>query len=342
MSSVVPENQDAPGVPERNALQGVRVLVTGGLGFVGSNLVHACLDAGAIVTVLDNATPGSGANPANLAGREGSVTIRRDDIRDAVAVCEAVAGQDVVFHAAAYTSHPLSMQDPFTDVEVNCRGTLNLLEALRRFNPGAKLVHVGTSTQTGPARRDRVDEDHPEFPADIYSANKTAAEKYVLIYGRAYGLRVAVVRLSNTYGPRACIGNPDLGFLNYFVGLALRGETLRVFGDGSQRRTVVYVDDAVDALLRAALSPRTDPAVWFAAGDEPLTVAEIARALVETIGGALAFAPWPAGRRAIEIGDAVIDNRRIRAELGATFSVRLAEGLARTRDFYRPRLKDYL
>src|SRR5690606_322164 len=176
-------------------------LVTGGLGFVGSNLAHACLDAGAIVTVFDNAAPGSGANPANLAGRADAVTIRRDDVRDAAAVRAAVAGQDLVFHCAAYTSHPLSMQDPFTDVEVNCRGTLNLLEALRRFNPGAKLVHVGTSTQIGPARRDPVDEDHPEFPADIYSANKAAAEEYVLVDGRAYGLLVAVVRLANTTRP---------------------------------------------------------------------------------------------------------------------------------------------
>lgn len=320
---------------------GLKVLVTGGLGFVGSNLVHACVARGAEVSVLDNLDPRSGGNRANLEGAEG-VRVRLGDVRDPESVAEAVRGSDVVFHCAAYTSHPDSMREPFTDVEVNCVGTLNLLEALRRFNPGAALVHLGTSTQMGPLRRPPLDEEHPEFPADIYSANKAAAEKYVLIYARSYGLRASVVRLSNVYGPRANIVNPDLGFLNYFVGRALRGLDLEVFGDGAQRRTLIYVDDAVEALLRAAASESARGRVYLAAGDAAISVADIAREVARLIGGTVRFREWPQNRAAIEVGDAAVSNRRIREELGAVFPTSLPEGLARTRDYFLPRLGAYL
>jgi UDP-glucose 4-epimerase len=323
-------------------LKGRRVLITGGLGFIGSNLAHACHARGADVTLYDCLDPNSGGNPANIAEIREDVRILRDDIRNQEGLCGAVPGHDIVFHCAAYTSHPHSMKEPHVDVDVNCKGTLNLLEALRRFNPGARLVHVGTSTQTGPMLRDPIDENHPEFPSDIYSANKSVSEKYVLVYGRAYGLRATVVRLSNTYGPRSNIRNPDLGFMNYFVGLALQGRELRVFGDGGQARTVVYVADAVDSLIRAAVSPRAEGRVYFAAGNERRTVAEIARGIAEVMGGTVRFVDWPANRGAIEIGDALIDSRRIREELGASFPTNLGDGLARTREYFAPRLGMYL
>jgi UDP-glucose 4-epimerase len=323
-------------------LKGRRILITGGLGFVGSNLAHACVAQGAAVTLYDCLDPKSGGNRANIAEIEADVRVILDDIRDPAALAAALAGQEIVFHCAAYTSHPDSMRDPYVDVDVNCKGTLNLLESLRRLDQGTKLVHVGTSTQSGPMCRNPIDEDHPEFPLDIYSANKSVSEKYVLAYGRAYGLRVSVVRLSNTYGPRSNIRNPDLGFLNYFVGLALQGGQIRVFGDGSQLRTILYIGDAVDALILAATSPRADGRVYLAAGDALYSVAEITHEIVGTLGGGLRHVEWPATRSAIEIGDAVISNARIKAELGAAFPTAFRDGLARTREYFLPRLAAYL
>jgi UDP-glucose 4-epimerase len=328
--------------PPSSLLSGKRVLITGGLGFIGSNLAQACLSLGATVTVYDCLDPVSGGNRANVADIRDDLNLLLNDIRDMGSLCTAVPGHDIVFHCAAYTSHPNSLKEPFVDVDVNCKGTLNLLEALRRFNPGAKLVHVGTTTQVGPALRNPIDETHPEFPTDIYSANKSVAEKYVLVYGRAYGMRVSVVRLSNTYGPRSCIRNPDLGFMNYFVGLALQGKELRVFGDGGQIRTVVYVDDAVDALLRAAISPRADGNVYFAAGDERHSVADIAGAITREMGGSVRFVEWPAQRDVLEVGDAVISSGRAREDLGWAPRHNLDSGLAATRAYFTPRLDAYL
>jgi UDP-glucose 4-epimerase len=165
----------------------------------------------------------------------------QEDARDSAAMGEAVQNQDVLFHCAAHTSHATSMKEPLIDVDVNCRGVITVLEATRRFNPRIKFVHVGTTTQIGRMRYSPIDENHPEFPVDIYSANKTASEKYVLIYGSAYDIPVTVVRLGNTFGPRANIKNPALGFVNYFVGLALQNKPVTVYGTGEQLRNVSYV-----------------------------------------------------------------------------------------------------
>lgn len=328
--------------PSRESLKGKRVLITGGLGFVGSNLAHRCLALGAEVTVYDRLDARSGGNMANIADIRDDLRLVRDDIRNFEGVRAAVLGQDIVFHCAAYTSHPLSMREPYVDIEVNCKGTIQVLEALRHFNAGARLVHVGTSTQVGPMRYSPVDEEHPEFPADLYSANKSASEKYALVYGRAYGLPVSVVRLANTYGPRSNIRDPDFGFVNYFVGLALRGREIQVFGDGAQVRTIGYIDDVVDALLRAGLAANSTGRVYFAVGEEHRTVAEIAQVIAGELGGTVKFTPWPGDRGGIEIGDAVISNRRIREELGAEFPTRLEQGLARAREYFASRLDDYL
>jgi UDP-glucose 4-epimerase len=330
--------------PESNllALRGRRVLITGGLGFIGSNLAHRCVALGAEVTIYDCLDPHSGGNRGNLEGIEGNVRLILDDIRNPEGVRAAVAGQDIVFNCAAYTSHPNSMREPFTDIEVNCMGTLNVLEALRHVNPGARLVHVGTSTQIGRLTQARADEGHPEFPLDIYSANKSAAEKYAMIYGGAYGLRVTVIRLANTFGPRSKISSPDFGFVNYFVGLALQGRDLPIYGDGSQLRTLCYVDDAVDSLLGASLSDRCLGKVFFSASDHQHSVLEITREIVAIVGGRVSFVDWPPDRRAIEAGDAIISSAALHAALGWSPRRGLREGLEQTRAYFTPRLKAYL
>lgn len=278
----------------------------------------------------------------NLHGIEPDVQIVVEDLRNLSALCSAVRNQNIVFNCAAYTSHPQSMTDPFTDIEVNCRGTINLLEAARRFNPSAKIVHVGTSTQIGRMVLDTVTETHPEFPLDIYSANKTASEKYVLIYGSAYKMRTSVVRLANNYGPRSNIRSADFGFVNFFIGLALKDKELPVFGQGQQLRNISFVDDSVEALLTAATNDAANGKVLFAVADRQVTVLTIAEAITRNIGGKVRQIEWPRDREAIEIGDAVISNQKIRETLGWSPAIDLDDGLKRTGEYYRPSLAHYV
>lgn len=318
------------------------ILITGGLGFIGSNLAHRCVELGYDVTLLDNLAPDCGSNPANLEGITDRVQFIEGDIRDPLTCKNAIRGKDVVFHCAALTSHLNSMRDPRENVSVNCVGTITLLDALRVHNPGARFVYVGTSTQTGPMLLERVDECHPEFPMDMYSANKSVAEKYVLIYARAYGLPASVVRFANVYGPRAHIRTASLGFVNYFIGLALQGRDITIFGDGSQMRNLSYVGDCVEALLKAADAPAAPGEVFFATADEHFSVARIAETIVEVIGGRLHFETWPPERKVIDVGDMLIDNSKIKKELEWSPAIPFLQGLALTRDYFRLRQSAYL
>ena len=323
-------------------LRGKNVLVTGGLGFIGSNVVHRCLELGAAVTIYDVLDPRSGGNMYNVRDIENDVKIILNDIRAFEGVSAVIRGQDYLFNCAAYTSHPNSMREPLIDIDVNCKGVINVLEAVRRFNRDCKVIHVGTSTQIGRMVINPVTEEHPEFPVDIYSANKSASEKYVLVYGSAYKLKTTTVRLANVFGPRSNIRSPDFGFMNYFVGLGLQNKTITVFGEGRQLRTITYIDDVVEALICAALSDEANGQVFFAVGDTQSSVFEIATAIVEVIGGKLQLVEWPRDREAIEIGDAVISNAKIRARLGWQAQIDLRKGLALTADYFRPLLREYL
>lgn len=317
-------------------------MITGGLGFIGSNLAHAAVAAGARVTIYDCLDPKSGGNMQNVESIQNKIKIILKDLRSFEGISDAVVDQDMIFHCAAYTSHPESMKDPLTDIDVNCKGTIHVLEAARRFCPGVKIVHIGTSTQIGKLHSATADEGHPEFPTDIYSANKTASEKYVLIYGGAYGMNVCVLRLVNIFGPRSNIKSSDFGFINYFIGLALQGRELPVFGTGEQKRNVVYVDDAVSALLGAAVNPRSRGEVLFVASNKQYTAKEIAESITQIIGGTVCFVSWPKHRQAIEIGDAIISNKKIKRLLGWSAETSFREGLIRTREYYQSNLEAYL
>jgi UDP-glucose 4-epimerase len=328
--------------PDQPDLRGRRILITGGLGFIGSNVALRCVEMGAAVTIYDVLDPRSGGNMQNVKGIEEDVEIIANDLRNFEGVSAALRHKDIVFNCAAYTSHPQSMTDPLTDIDVNCKGTIHLLEAARRFNPDVKIVHVGTSTQIGRMLLPEVSEIHPEFPLDIYSANKSASEKYTLVYESAYKLRATVVRLANNYGPRSNIRSADFGFVNYFVGLALQNRELTVFGDGTQLRNISFVSDSVEALILAALSEKSQGHVFFAVADRQFTVAEISEAITTQIGGELRFVEWPKERKAIEIGDAVISNTSIKSTLNWQPQCDLAEGLVKTREYFLPCLSKYL
>lgn len=324
------------------ALNGQRVLITGGLGFIGSNLACQCLALGAEVSIYDCLDPRSGGNIFNAHDIRDSVEIIFNDIRSFESLSAAIVDKDVIFNCAAYTSHPNSMKDPVIDVDVNCKGVVNLLEAARRSNPQAKIVHIGTSTQIGRMRFNPVTELHPEFPVDIYSANKSASEKYVLIYANAYAMRTTVVRLANVFGPRSNIKNSDFGFINFFIGLALQGKELTVFGNGEQLRNISYVEDCTAALILASQSEAANGEVFFAAADRQYNVAEIAREITSVIGGTVKFIDWPKDREVIEIGDAVISNKKIKSALEWTPRYDLNSGLIKTRAYFADCLNQYL
>ncbi len=320
-----------------------KVLITGGLGFIGSNLARRCLELGAKVTIYDNLAPHAGGNLYNIHDIRDAVELCYHDILDYDRLIECIVEKDIVFNCAASTSHFFSMREPWLDFDANSRGVINVLEALRRFNADAKFVHIGTSTQLGKLQYQPADENHPEFPTDVYSASKSVSEKYVLIYANAYKMRATVIRLSNVYGPRASIHSPEFTFNNYFMGLALQGRDIPIFGDGAQQRNLIYVEDAVNALVCGAVNDRSDGQTFFAVSDEHYSVAQIAYMIVKAVGrGNVRFIPWPDERKSTEVGDAVISNQKIKQMLEWSPCVDTETGLARTRDYYLDCLERYL
>lgn len=324
-------------------MKGKKVIITGGLGFIGSNLAERCLEQGAQVTIYDCLDPHSGGNLYNIEKIRPDIKLVLGDILNFDDFSRQIIDQDILFNCAASTSHPFSMKEPWIDLDVNCRGVINMLEAARRFNRNLKFVHLGTSTQLGKLHYRLADEHHPEFPTDIYSANKSVSEKYVMIYGNAYQMPVVAVRLPNVFGPKASIHSSDFTFVNYFIGLALGGKEITVYGDGQQLRNVLFVDDCVDALIKAAASDQAKGEVIFAVGDEHFSVAQIAEEITNVMGkGKVKFISWPDERKVTEIGDAVITNAKAKKLLGWAPKETFKSGLEKTKKYYGGCLEQYL
>ncbi len=329
-----PPPRIAPGVLA--PWEGRTVLVTGGLGFVGSTLVQALARAGARVRVLDPLLPPYGGNWFNLAGVEERVSILLADVRDRGAVAAAVAGVDAVFHVAAQTSHVDSMVDPFTDLDMNARGTLVLLEALRRHAPGARLLYLGTRAQHGAVGDAPPGEDGPFRPVDVYGATKHAAEQLCLVYHRAHGLDARSLRATNTYGPRHQVRHGKYGILNWFVRLALEDRELPVFGEGSQLRDFLYVDDLVAAMLLFAEAPGMAGRALGAGSGAGIPFRKMAETIVRLAGsGRVVTRPWPDDRKRIETGDFVFDPAPLSEATGWKPRVSFEDGLERTIAWYR-------
>ncbi|HEX6737304.1 MAG TPA: NAD-dependent epimerase/dehydratase family protein [Vicinamibacteria bacterium] len=322
--------------------RGRKVLVTGGLGFIGSNLCRALADLGAEVLAVDSLLPDYGGNLFNLAGYEDKVRLNIADVRGH-AMGFLVRGQEVVFNLAGQVSHVDSMTDPFTDLEINCRSQLWILEALRQHNPAAKIVYAGTRQVYGKPRYLPVDEEHLLTPTDVNGINKISGEMYHLVYHSVYGIRACSLRLTNTYGPRQLIRHNRQGFIGWFVRLATLGEEIQVFGDGQQKRDFDYVDDVVDAFLRAGALDAADGQVFNLGGNPPVALIDLARQMVDIAGhGSVRLVPFPPERKAIDIGDFYAKADKVRAVLGWQPQVPLGEGLTRTLDYYRRHREHYL
>ena len=321
---------------------GKQVLITGGLGFICSNLARRLVDLGAQVTLVDSLIPAYGGNLFNIAGIEDRVRVNISDVRDEHSMKYLVQGQGVLFNLAGQTSHLDSMHDPFTDLEINARAQLSILEACRKHNPDIKIVFASTRQVYGRPQYLPVDEDHPLRPVDINGVNKLAGEWYHLLYHEVYGLRTTVLRLTNTIGPRMRVKDVRQTFLGIWIRLLVEDKPFEVWG-GEQLRDFTYVDDAVEALLLAAAHDGADGRVFNLGGDGAISLKDLADLLVEVNGGGeYVVREFPPERKRIDIGDFYADDRRIREVLGWAPRVSLAEALARTLAFYQEHLPHYV
>jgi UDP-glucose 4-epimerase len=324
------------------SLTGMRALVTGGAGFIGSNLAIALAERGATVRVVDAMLPGYGGNLFNLEPAAGRVAVDVADIRDAEAMARAVSGVDLVFHLAGQMDHVLSLTDPFPDIDINIRGTTVLMEALKRHNPAARVVYTGTRGEYGSADSLPVAEDAPTNPRGLHEISNLAAAKIVEMYGHVHGIKGTMLRLSNIYGPRAQMRHSRYGVVNWFVRLALDGSAIPVFGDGKILRDFLYVDDCVEAILLAAVEDRALGEVLNVGGGEPTTFREVAEEIVRLEPSATwSFAPFTPERKAQEPGDFYSDISKIRRFVGWSPRTGLSEGLEKTLAFYREHRRHY-
>ena len=326
----------------RDYYRGRRVLVTGGLGFIGSNLCRTLADLGAQVTAVDSLLPDYGGNLFNLAGYEDKVRINIADVRGH-GMEYLVRGHEVLFNLAGQVSHIDSMIDPVTDLEINCTSQLRLLEAVRRGNPELRVVYAGTRQVYGRPLYLPVDEKHLLQPVDVNGINKISGEFYHLVYHQVYGIRASSLRLTNTYGPRQLIMHNRQGFIGWFVRQAALGEEILIFGDGLQKRDFNHVDDVVDAFLRAGATDDACGQAMNLGDTHPVSLADLVRLLLDVAGGGSSrLVPFPPERKRIDIGDFYADISRARSVLGWAPKVDLREGLAQTIDYYRRHKEHYL
>jgi UDP-glucose 4-epimerase len=318
------------------------VLVTGGLGFIGSNLARKLIELGANITIIDALLPNGGGNLFNIHGIEEKVNLITADIRDASTMNKLVKEKEYIFNLAAQSSHPSSMDDPFTDLDINCRGHLTVLEACRRHNSGAKIVYTGSRSQYGRILYMPVDEKHPINPTDPNGVSKHAGEQYHLLYNNVYGIKTVSLRLTNTYGPRHQMRHSRQGFVGWFVRLAMDNNKIKIYGDGKQLRDLNYVDDVVSALLMVAADDKADGEVFNLGAGSPTGLTNLAELIVKIAAkGGYELVPYPKDAKKLEIGDYVADTGKIKKMIGWDPRVALEEGLRKMIEYYDENRQKY-
>jgi UDP-glucose 4-epimerase len=318
------------------------VLITGGLGFIGSNLAIALVASGARVTLMDNMLPRQGGNLFNIRDIEDTVKVNVSDVRNQLSMNHLVKGKDYIFHLAGQVNHVDSMKNPIQDLEINCLGTLVLLEALRANNREARVIFAGTRGEYGSTVSLPVDEDHPTNPKGIYAVTNLAAEKMILVYDDIFGIKGACLRITNTYGPRHQMQHDEYGVFNWFIRKALDDEMIPVFGDGRILRDFIYVDDLVTCLLQVAATEAAYGEVFNVGVGIPVSFYELAKKIVEVVGsGRVDFTEFTQERKEVEPGDYYADISKLKRIVGWTPATPLDDGIRKTADFYRSFRKEY-
>jgi len=324
------------------SFQGASILITGGLGFIGSSLARRLLGMGAHITIVDSLIPLYGGNPANIADIRDRLDVNISDVRDPHAMAYLIQGKDYLFNLAGQTSHIDSMTDPFTDLEINSTSQLSILEAARKHNPRIRIVFASTRQIYGKPQYLPVDEKHPIVPVDVNGINKVAGEGYHILYSKVHGIPCSALRLTNTYGPGMRVKDARQTFLGIWVKNILLGQPVKIFGDGLQLRDFNYVDDAVDAFLACATRDEAIGEVMNLGSDEVVNLKDLAEMIVSINGtGSWEIVPFPPERKAIDIGDYYSDYSMARRILGWAPRTRLREGLERTLAYYRVHSNQY-
>ncbi|MBI5357189.1 GDP-mannose 4,6-dehydratase [Candidatus Collierbacteria bacterium] len=319
----------------------MNILITGGLGFIGSTLAIAEVKRGNKVIVVDALFPDYGGNKFNINQIKDDIEIEIGDVRNTTLMEKLVKGQDIVYSLAGTLSHVDSMTDPFTDLEINCVSQLTLLEACRKYNREAKILFAGTRNQYGRAKYLPVDENHPMEPVDVNGINNIAAEWYYRLYHNIHGLRTCSLRLTNVYGSRHQMKHPRQGVLNWFIRQLIDGKTVELFGDGSQIRDINFVDDTIAAFTLAADSPKSNGEVFNLGGDA-VSLESFVKSAIKVFGkGDFKTIPFPAERKSIEVGDYIADRSKIKDKLDWEPRVNLESGLKKTFDYYLKYKKYY-
>ena len=321
---------------------GKEILITGGLGFIGSNLARSLVTQGANLTLVDSLIPQYGGNTFNIDDLQNKVVVNVCDVRDTYTMGLLIQGKDYLFNLAGQTSHLDSMTDPHTDLDINAAAQLSILEVCRKENPDIKIVFASTRQLYGRPDYLPVDEKHPIRPADVNGINKLAGEWYHLLYNNVYGIRACALRLTNTYGPRMRVKDARQTFLGIWIRLLIEGRPIKVFGDGLQLRDFNYVDDCVEALLIAGASDQANGKVYNLGGSEVIGLKDLSKMMVNLgHGGSFELAPFPSERKAIDIGDYYSDFSLITKELGWVPKIDLKDGLKRTLNYYSTHFSHY-
>ena len=321
---------------------GKEILITGGLGFIGSNLARRLVSQGANLTLVDSLIPQYGGNTFNIDDIKNKVAVNVCDVRDTFAMEHLIQGKEYLFNLAGQTSHLDSMADPHTDLDINAAAQLSILEVCRKENPDIKIVFASTRQLYGRPEYLPVDEKHPIRPVDVNGINKLAGEWYHLLYNNVYGIRACALRLTNTYGPGMRVKDARQTFLGIWIRLLLEGKPIKVFGDGKQLRDFNFVDDCVEALLLAGASDQANGKVYNLGGSEVIGLKDLSKMMVNLgHGGSFELAPFPSERKAIDIGDYYSDFSLITKELGWVPKIDLKDGLKRTLNYYSTHFSHY-
>lgn len=311
------------------------------MGFIGSNLAIRLVELGSNVTIVDSLLPQYGGNLKNIENIRDKVTINYSDIRDRYSLNILVSGRDIIYSVAGQTSHIESMEDPFTDLEINCVSQLAILESCRQYNPSVNLVYASTRQLYGVPQYLPVDERHPTTPTDINGINKLAAEMYYNLYSKIYGIKAISLRLTNTYGPRQHLKSDKQGFAGIFIRKAIDGETIQIFGDGTQLRDFNYIDDVIDAFLLASQLNTNDSGVYNLGSPDYCSLLDFVKILGKYCHFEIQLVPFPVEHRRIDIGNYYGDYTRFETKTGWKPQISLEEGLKRTVNYFRQYRHDY-